>query len=100
MNAHAENEDSAMESTTIVPSLLEGEVLRAVDVKGMRRKYALNTLDGLRKEMSAIYRRSRDGAIDAKLGSALIWQLSQIGRVLELVEIERRIARLEDLSGK
>ena len=64
----------------------------------MKRRYNLATLEGLRREMCAIYRRTRDGKIDTPDGSRLVFMLSQIGKVLELVEIEKRLARLEDLA--
>jgi hypothetical protein len=83
---------------TGAPRVHEGE-LQPRGKKLLQRRYNLATLDGVRKEMGAIYKKSRDGKIDSALGSKLVWQLAQIGRILEIVEIERRLARLEELAA-
>jgi hypothetical protein len=93
--AHPDSSDAAL----VGAPALTGEYQSARERQMLKRRYNLSTLDGVRREMSAIYRKSRDGAIDPKLGSALVWQLSQIVRVLEIVEVEHRIARLEELAA-
>ena len=77
------------------PATLNGEFLPA-RARPLKRRYNLATLGGLRQEMCAIYRQSRNGRIPMADGSRLVFMLSQIGRILELSEIESRISKLED----
>ena len=79
---------------TAEPSL-DGELL-ARPRQMLTRRYNLATLHGLRQEMCAIYRASRIGRIPMADGSRLVFMLSQVARILEMTEIEQRIARLEE----
>jgi hypothetical protein len=60
----------------------------------------LTTLEGVRCEMSRVYREMESGKRDSREGSRLVYVLTAIGKVLELTEIERRLTALEDRSGK
>jgi hypothetical protein len=59
----------------------------------------LRTLDQIRVEMGRVYRDMRSGVIDSQHGTRLTYTLAQIGRVIELAEIERRIAQLEERNA-
>ena len=45
--------------------------------------------------MSRVYRDAESGSRDSSEASKLVYILSQIGKVLELTEIERRLTVLE-----
>src|SRR5262245_7678177 len=60
-----------------------------------RRKGQLDRLEGGRVEMSRIYREMESGKRDSQDGSRLVYVLTQIAKVLELTEIERRLVMLE-----
>lgn len=60
----------------------------------------LKTIDDIRLEMARVYREMRDCRIEAQQGTRLVYVLSQIGKLIELHEIERRIAALETLNEK
>jgi hypothetical protein len=55
----------------------------------------LKTADDVRLEMGKVYREMRHGKIESGEGTKLVYVLGQIGKVIELVEVERRIALLE-----
>lgn len=55
----------------------------------------LNSLEGVRREMSRVYRDAESGKRDSSEASKLVYILSQIGKLLELSEIERRLAAVE-----
>ena len=80
---------------TAEPSL-DGELLPARPRESLRRRYDLSKLSGVRQEMCAVYRQSRIGRIPMADASRLVFMLSQIGRILEMTEIESRISRLEE----
>ncbi len=49
--------------------------------------------------MARQYREMESGKRDPQDGTKLVYVLAQIGKVLELTEIERRLARLEDKAN-
>ena len=49
--------------------------------------------------MARIYREMESGKRETQEGSRLVYVLTQIGKVLELTEIERRLTMLEDKNG-
>jgi hypothetical protein len=61
-----------------------------------RRKAQLDKLEGVRREMSRVYRDMESGKRDSQDGSRLVYVLTQIAKVLELTEIERRLTAIED----
>lgn len=56
----------------------------------------LKSIDDIRLEMARVYREMRAGDIETQNGTRLVYVLSQIGKLIELHEIERRIAALEE----
>ena len=64
-----------------------------------RRKPQLTSLEGIRCEMARIYREMESGKRESQEGSRLVYVLTQIGKVLELTEIERRLTALEDKNA-
>jgi hypothetical protein len=49
--------------------------------------------------MARVYREMECGKRETQEGSRLVYALSQIGRVLEVVEIDTRLRALEDRTG-
>jgi hypothetical protein len=60
------------------------------------RRIDLSTLRDIRLEMAAVYRRMNSGAIETAEGSKLVYVLRQIGDIIEMSDIERRIEAIED----
>jgi hypothetical protein len=50
--------------------------------------------------MARVYRDMESGRRDSQDGSRLVYVLTQIAKVLELTEIERRLITLEDQTKK
>lgn len=75
-----------------VSRVVEGELL-APTPPGIR--IALSDLESTRREMASVYRDMRQGRIDTQDGTRLVYALSQIGKLIELASLERRIGELE-----
>lgn len=73
---------------------IDGRTLQLVPTPG-RRKAQLNSLEGIRREMARVYRDAEAGRRDTAEASKLVYILGQIGRVIEVVEIETRLRALE-----
>ena len=86
--------ETATKSTVHEPQTIDGSTLRVLPTP-TRRKPQLDRLEGVRVEMSRIYRDMESGKRDTKDGSRLVYVLTQIAKVLELTEIERRLILLE-----
>ena len=56
----------------------------------------LKTIDDVRLEMARVYREMRGNAIEAAVGTKLVYVLSAIGKLIELHDIEKRLEALED----
>lgn len=55
----------------------------------------LKSIDDVRLEMARVYREMRSNAIESQQGTRLVYVLSAIGKLIELHDIEQRIAKLE-----
>ncbi len=55
----------------------------------------LKIIDDIRLEMARVYRDMRSHKIPTADGTRLVYVLSQIGKMVELYEIEKRIGKLE-----
>ena len=84
--------------TPRAPATIDGATLKLLPTPG-RRKPQLTSMEGVRVEMAPVYREMESGKRDSQEGSRLVYVLSQIGKVLEFTEIERRIARIEERRG-
>ena len=56
----------------------------------------LKTIDDIRLEMARVYREMRAKTIEASDGTNLVYVLSAMGKLIELHDIEKRIAALEE----
>lgn len=55
----------------------------------------LQTALDVRREMAKVYRDVKGGLMESQYGTRLVYILSQIGRMIELHEVEARVAALE-----
>ncbi|MFZ1005421.1 MAG: hypothetical protein WAN65_01205 [Candidatus Sulfotelmatobacter sp.] len=77
------------------PATIDGATSRVLPTPH-RRKPQLTSMEGVRVEMARVYREMESGKRDSQDGSRLVYVLTQIAKLLELTEIERRIIVLED----
>ena len=75
------------------PLVIDGTTLTVIPTG--RRRAVLNTLGGVRREMARIYREAEAGKRDTAEATKLVYILGQIGKALELAEIEARLKTLE-----
>lgn len=59
------------------------------------RRIDLKTLDHVKVEMARVYREMRFKKLESQDGTRLVYVLGQIGKIIELAEIERRLIDLE-----
>lgn len=83
------------DSTTKPPATIDGATLRVLPTPRIN----LNDIDGVRREMARVYRDMRRGKLDVADGAKLAYVLSQLGKLIELGELERRLTALENHSG-
>jgi hypothetical protein len=57
-------------------------------------------MEGVRCEMARIYREMESAKRDSQDGSRLVYVLTQIAKVLEFTEIERRLIVLEARNAR
>ena len=75
------------------PVVIDGATLSIIPAG--RRRAVLNTLGGVRREMARVYREAEAGKRETSEASRLVYILGQIGKALELAEIEARLKALE-----
>ncbi len=61
-----------------------------------KRRIDLSSLRDVRIELAAVYRKIDAGEIESSDGSRRAYVLKTIGDIIELSELERRIAELEE----
>jgi hypothetical protein len=81
------------------PATIDGATLTVLPTP-RRRKAQLDRLEGVRVEMARVYREMESGSRDSQDGSRLVYVLTQIAKVLELTEIERRLNHLEGQANR
>ena len=59
-------------------------------------KIDLKSVDDVRLEMAKVYREMRNQNLDAADGTKLIYVLAQIGKMIELHDLEKRINLIEE----
>jgi len=92
------NELIAADAGSNTPETLDR---RAIAVLPTPHRIDLKTIDDVRVEMARVYRDMRAGRIDPAVGTRLAYVLSQIGRLIESGEIEKRLEALEGvLKGR
>ena len=63
-------------------------------------KIDLKSIDDVRLEMAKVYRSMKGKEIQACDGTRLVYVLSQIGKMIEVHEVEKRLVALELASEK
>jgi hypothetical protein len=71
---------------------VEGEVLSPTPPR-----INLATLEDVRREMARVYRDMRNQIIDGQDGTRLTYVLSQLGKLHEMAEVEKRVNALETI---
>jgi hypothetical protein len=61
----------------------------------VRAKINLATIRDVRLEMSSLYRSMKAGEMETGRGTKLAFVLSQVGKLLEVDELERRVDEME-----
>ena len=59
------------------------------------KKVDLRSIDDVRLEMANVYRQMKSGDIETSDGTKLVYVLGQIGKMIEVHDIEKRIELLE-----
>ena len=62
------------------------------------RRIDLKSLKNVRSEMSRVYREVRGGVIESGEGTKLVFMLAQIGKMIVVADLEKRLVQLEDAS--
>jgi hypothetical protein len=78
------------------PVVLDASTLRPVPTPPIN----LHDLEAVRREMARVYRSMKGKAIDTQDGTRLVYVLTQIAKLHESVEIERRVKALEALANE
>ena len=60
------------------------------------REIHLKTIDHVRLEMAKVYRDMKLQKIPTHDGTRLVYVLAQIGKMIEVHEIEKRVSQLEE----
>lgn len=60
----------------------------------------LKSIDDVRLEMAKVYRSMKSGEIVSSDGTRFVYVLSQIGKMIEVHDIEQRLAVLENKRVK
>lgn len=69
------------------PEAVEGELIPAMPTP---KQIKLVTVMDCKREMAKVYRDARQGRLDIQDGTRLVYMLSQIGKLIEVSELERR----------
>ncbi len=76
---------------------IDGESLRVMPTP---RRIDLKTMGQVRAEMARVYRQTRGGKIDTQDGSRFVYMLTQIAKLIELSELEKRVEVLEKQTNE
>ena len=74
------------------PATIDGESMELMPTPA---RIDLKSIDDVRLEMARVYREMRSNTIESQQGTRLVYVLSAIGKLIELHDIEQRIAKLE-----
>jgi hypothetical protein len=59
----------------------------------------LSSAVDVRREQAKVYREARGGQMDKAEAAKLVWMLGEIRKSIELEDVERRLAELEDRTN-
>lgn len=76
------------------PVIHEGQILRAIPTPQIK----LATIDDCRREMARVYRDARTGQTSTADASRLVYMLTSIAKMIEIGQLEQRLAALERIQ--
>ena len=76
--------------------MLDASTLRPVPTPPIN----LHDLEAVRREMAKVYRGMKAKSIESQDGTRMVYVLTQIAKLHEAVEIERRVQELERLTNE
>lgn len=74
------------------PATVDGESMELIPTPA---RIDLKSIDDVRLEMARVYRDMKSGEIETSDGTKLVYVLGQIGKMIEVHDIEKRIELLE-----
>jgi len=74
------------------PATIDGSTFRVLPTPPTIH---LKTADDVRLEMARVYRDMRQGKVEMGDGTKLVYVLAQIGRVIEVTDVQARMEALE-----
>ena len=81
-----------------VPVTIDGTTLSLIPTP---QTIHLKTADDVRLEMGKVYREMRTNKLPIEDGSKLVYTLGQIGKIIEVSEVQKRIEAVERiLNGR
>lgn len=80
----------------ILPATIDGASLALVPTPTIH----LKTADDIRLEMAKVYREMKSGKIALEDGTKLVYVLSQIGRMVETTDVQKRVEAMERVMGR
>ena len=87
--------DSGSSKTSVKTSREERTVQGEVIDPTPPGKIDLRNLEAVRREMARVYREMRSLELPPEQGTRLVYVLDRIGKMIEVEQIERRIAEIE-----
>jgi hypothetical protein len=82
------------------PLTLDGVTGLPVRAEAPRQRTPLKRLDDVKRELGRVYRAMKSGAIPHEDGTKRAYVLDQIGKVIQMADIERRLDALEKQQTK
>jgi len=86
-------------STTEAPLTLDADTGKPIPPPPSASPINLHDIAAVRREMGKVYRDARAGKIDSQDGTRLVYILTQIAKLHEAEELERRVQQLEKLTN-
>ena len=82
------------------PETFDGATGLPVDTPAKKERIKLSDLRDVRLEMARVYRMVDDGELKSQEGTRRVYILRQIGDIISMHELERRIQELEDRQAQ
>jgi hypothetical protein len=78
-----------------LPALLDAATGLPVPVTTPRQRTPLKRLEDVKRELGRVYRAMKSGEIPHEDGTKRAFVLGHLGKVIEMADLERRIAAIE-----
>lgn len=90
--------NDALTAPNCAPDPVGGHAQQAKVMHPTPRRFELNTLRGIRREMGAVYKLARTGEMQLADACRYAYLLSTLSKISESELLEQRLDRLEELS--